>query len=435
MNPKKNPKRKRPLSCNPLLKFKRDENFIFDEKFMNDDLWLQKYNLKNLRKKWTQKVQTNFLVVDKKFESSSKNHEKNKILYQDKISKRELFVIPRFLYHHPYFNRKKQKILLYQKEKDKYNDKISYYLSNKNPWNNQTSIEINKNNTDKNFNVHEKLIKEFKIRDEYKNTNESKNINVKCYYYNNNYLQKKEKLEEMIKTYVEKVNETVKEKYKKDLKLKRHGKKLFIKIHVFKEIMKRYKILYNELISKSKINIFNGQILYRNQSDINLFKNKKENENDIKNIYEELYIIINFLKENKNSLNEMKQETSLFSNYFDILEKNQFLKDKDINYIKFIKNFGINDRDNIHISNHANKGLLITRKRNNSCLNLNSITYPKRKFDEFHITYYHQGTYLLFKEGENEFHAWSCCMNDDKRAKGCCKKIERIPHYNYDIII
>jgi hypothetical protein len=158
----------------------------------------------------------------------------------------------------------------------------------------------------------------------------------------------------------------------------------------------RYKILYNELISRSKINIFNGQILYRNQSDINLFKNKKENENDIKNIYEELYIIINFLKENKNSLNEMKQETSLFSNYFDILEKNQFLKDKDINYIKFIKNFGINDRDNIHISNHANKGLLITRKRNNSCLNLKNISFPKRKFDEFHITYYHQGTYYLF---------------------------------------
>ena len=439
MNDKKNLKRKRPLSCTPLLKFKRDENFIFDEKFMNDKLWLEKYNLKNLRKKWTQKVQTNFLIVDKKFESSSRNQDKNKIIYKDKIDEKELFIIPKFLSHYPNFNKKRQRILLYQKEKDKYNDKISYYLSNKTPWNNQTAIEVNKNNnTDKNYNIHEKIIKEFNIRNEYKNTNESKNINVKCYYYNNNYLQRKEKLEEMIKNYVEKMNEIVKEKYKKELKLKRHGKKLFIKIHVFKEIMKRYKKVYNELISKSKINIYTGQFLYRNQSDINILKNKKENEkeqeNDIKNIYEELFIIINFLKENKNTMNEVKEETSLFSNYFDIFQKNQFLKNKDINYIKFLKNFGINDTDNINIINNSNKRLLINRKRNNSCLNLKNISLPKRKFEEFHITYYHQGTYYLFKEGEDEFHAWSCCMNEDKKSKGCCKKIERIPHYNYDII-
>ena len=90
MDDKKNQKRKRPLSCTPLLKFKRDENFIFDEKFMNDKLWLQKYNLKNLRKKWTQKVQTNFLIVDKKFESSSSNQDKNKIIYKDKIDEKDV---------------------------------------------------------------------------------------------------------------------------------------------------------------------------------------------------------------------------------------------------------------------------------------------------------------------------------------------------------
>ena len=37
-------------------------------------------------------------------------------------------------------------------------------------------------------------------------------------------------------------------------------------------------------------------------------------------------------------MNEMKEETSLFPNYYDILEKDEFLKAKDINYIKFIKN-------------------------------------------------------------------------------------------------
>ena len=82
-------------------------------------------------------------------------------------------------------------------------------------------------------------MKELNLRNEYKKTNESKNINVKCYYYNDIYLQRKEKLEELIEKYSEKINEMVTNKYKKELKLKQHGKKLFIKIHMFKEIMKR----------------------------------------------------------------------------------------------------------------------------------------------------------------------------------------------------
>lgn len=434
MNDKSNPKKRRPLSHNPLLKFKREENFIFENKFMNDELRLKKYNLKNLHKKWAQKVQTNFLQMDIKFESSSKNPSKNKIIYQDSINKKELYIIPKFLYNNPYLIKKNQNILLSKKVKDKYDDKTSYYLSQRNPWNKQTSIEVSKNNNNsKNFNVHEKIMKELNLRNEYKKTNESKNINVKCYYYNNIYLQRKEKLEELIEKYSEKINEMVTNKYKKELKLKQHGKKLFIKIHMFKEIMKRYKILYNEIINRAKTNIFTGQFLYRNQSDINIFKGKKEGENDIKDIYEELFIIVNYLNENKNSMNEMKEETSLFPNYYDILEKDEFLKAKDINYIKFIKNFGINNRDdNININN--NKGLLMSRKRNNSCLNLNNLSLPKRRFDEFQITFYHPGTYLLFKEGDDEFHAWSCCINDDIKAKGCCKKVKRIPLFNYDII-
>ena len=49
MNDKKKPKRNRPLSHNPLLKFKHDDNFLYDKKFMNDELWQEKYNLRNLR--------------------------------------------------------------------------------------------------------------------------------------------------------------------------------------------------------------------------------------------------------------------------------------------------------------------------------------------------------------------------------------------------
>ena len=175
MNDKSNPKKRRPLSHNQLLKFKREENFIFENKFMNDELRLKKYNLKNLHKKWAQKVQTNFLQMDIKFESSSKNPSKNKIIYQDSINKKELYIIPKFLYNNPYLIKKNQNILLSKKVKDKYDDKTSYYLSQRNPWNKQTSIEVSKNNNNsKNFNVHEKIMKELNLRNEYKKTNESK---------------------------------------------------------------------------------------------------------------------------------------------------------------------------------------------------------------------------------------------------------------------
>ena len=130
---------------------------------MNDELRLQKYNLKNLREKWTQKVQTNFLKMDIKFGPSTKKSEKNKVIYPYTINKGDLFIIPYFLFNSSYLSHKKQNIPYYINAIDKYNDKISYYLSNKNPWNNHTYIEINKDNSSKDFNVHEKVIKELSI--------------------------------------------------------------------------------------------------------------------------------------------------------------------------------------------------------------------------------------------------------------------------------
>ena len=432
MNDKKKPKRNRPLSHNPLLKFKHDDNFLYDKKFMNDELWQEKYNLRNLREKWKQKVQTNFLKMDIKFGTSSKNIHKNRVIYHDTVNKKDLYLIPNSMSLFPYLNKVKSNKSFVLKNQDKYNDKISYYLSNKNPWNKQTSLEVNKNDSSKNINVHEKLQKELSIRNKIKNSNEAKNISVKCIYYNIKYLQKKEKLQEIMDKYMEDMDQFVLKKYAKEIKIKKHGKKLFIKLLILKELFNRYLILYDEIISKSEKNIFNNQILYRNNSDINLINSKNTIKSGIKNIYEELYIIIKYIKENKNILNDLKGKKYLVQKYFDVIEKDEILQDKDLNYIKFIKNFGINNNLNSNISN--SKNILISRKKNASCLNLCDNLPSKRKFSEYNITYYHPGTYYLFKTGEEEYHAWSCCMNDDLKAKGCCKKTERIPYFNYDII-
>ena len=361
MNDKKKPKRNRPLSHNPLLKFKHDDNFLYDKKFMNDELWQEKYNLRNLREKWKQKVQTNFLKMDIKFGTLSKNIHKNRVIYHDTVNKKDLYLIPNSMSLFPYLNKVKSNKSFVLKNQDKYNDKISYYLSNKNPWNKQTSLEVNKNDSSKNTNVHEKLQKELSIRHKIKNSNEAKNISVKCIYYNIKYLQKKEKLQEIMDKYMEDMDQFVLKKYAKEIKIKKHGKKLFIKLLFLKELFNRYLILYDEIISKSEKNIFNNQILYRNNSDINLINSKNTIKSGIKNIYEELYIIIKYIKENKNILNDLKGKKYLVQKYFDVIEKDEILQDKDLNYIKFIKNFGINNNLNSNISN--SKNILISRKK------------------------------------------------------------------------
>ena len=50
---------------------------------------------------------------------------------------------------------------------------------------------------------------------------------------------------------------------------------------------------------------------------------------------------------------------------------------------------------------------------------------------QVNITYFHPGSFYFFKEGEKEFYAWSCCLNEDKFSKGCSKKYERVLNFIY----
>ena len=201
-------------------------------------------------------------------------------------------------------------------------------------------------------------------------------------------------------------------------------------------MMAKYKKLFYELHPNTK----NILLLKKSKSDINIHEFKMMNAIEHENIYEELYIIINYLKENKDIIKNQKDKETIIRNYFDIIEKDGYLRDKDVNYQKYILNFGNNDniisiRKQIDKSMHS-PNLLSNRKRNGSCLNLNNYQNEKKKLLEYNLSFYHPGTYYLFNKGsEEEYHAWSCCMNDKKTSKGCCKKIEKIQIFNYDIIV
>ena len=419
--------RKRPLSHNPLLKMPHDDNFLYSNpKFMNEELWKRKYNLRKLHQKWERKVKLNFLNIDIKF-GCSKNNKLNQIFYKhhNLINPNNISYLS-ILSH----SNSKQSSNVIIKD-DKYNDKISYYLSQRNPWNNRISIDKRNNLYD--FKKTNKTKQEILIRNNLKNSNESKNINIKCNYYNNHYIQKNKILKKLINKYVNEMQQLVAKKYEKEIKLKRHGKLNFKNYLLYKEMIKQYQKLYKNIILNK--NIF----LKKSNSDINLHDiNNQKIKNDI---YEELYIIINYLKDNRELINNQKDKQIIIKWYFDVIEKDEHLRDTNLQYQKYILNLGkINVKNNIkNIKDNdelkPNTNLLSSRNKNVSCLNLiKNLNINKKKF-EYNISFYHPGTYYLFNKGDDEYHAWSCCMNQNKTSKGCSKKIEKIPIFNYDIII
>ena len=426
MNKNEKKAKKRPLSHNPLINFSYEENFLYSNpKFMNEELWKRKYNLKKLHEKWKRKVKTNFLNIDLKFgHSNNKNNKLNPLIYRDDMFEK-IKKIPCIIPFSPTIN-DKSPITNY----DKYNDKISYYLTHKNPWNSQTSID--KNTHIKNFQKTNITKNEIIIKNKIKNSNEAKNIIINCKYYNNKYLEKKEKLKQLIDKYANEMMQLISKKYEKEIKLKRSKKQKYKNFLVFQEMITRYKTLFCELYPDNK-KIF----LKRCKSDINL--NKIEHEN----IYKELYIIIHYLRENKEIIKNQKEKESIINNFFDIIEKDEYLRNKNVDYQKYILNFGKNDKIMIDNKKECDKSkksiqrpnLLSSRKKNASCLNINTFRSEKKHNLEYKISYYHPGTYFLFKKDDEEYHAWSCCMNEKKLSKGCCKKIEKIPIFNYDIIM
>ena len=421
--------KKRPLSHNPLLNFPHEDNFLYSNpKFMNDKLWKRKFNLRKLHKEWERKGKINFLNIDLKFGTSKKKIKNiNKIIYKD-----DMLInpdnIPQISFLSPSM-KNKSKSLKSMFDNDKYNDKLSYYLSHKNPWNSDVRIDAKSNNliSISSFNKNKKDIL---IKNNLKNSNESQKIIINCNYYNNKYIGKRKKLKELVNKYEIEILKEISKKYEKEIILYGHRKKNFKKYLIFKEMILKYKKLYKNLVSYKNL-------LKKCNSFITLKEQKKKNEHD--KIYEELYIIINYLKEHKEILNGQKDNNIYLKNFYDVFDKDEFLRDNNIEYQKYIFNFVDINMTNNNIKEYSekiyNKNLLNDEKKYNSCLNIYNNINAKKKLLDYKISFFHPGTYYLFNKGEDEYHAWSCCMNENKSSKGCSKKIEKIPIFNYDIIL
>ena len=428
----------RPLSHNPLLNFSHDEHFLYSNpKFMNEELWKRKYNLRNLHRKWKRKVKTNFLNIDLKFgRSKNKNDKLNQIIYKENDFLKQYNIEKLFPLSPTIKN--KSAIILIDNEKykdkynDKYNDKISYYLNNKNPWNNRTSIDRNSYNV-KSIKRINRTKNEILIRNNLKNKNESKNIIVNCKYYNSKYIQRIQILKELINKYEQEMLQQISKKFEKEIKLERNSKHNFKYFLLFKEMLIKYQKLYKSL----KLN--KPQLFRKCNSEINLLENKNKKNIENNNIYEELYIIINYLKTHKEILDTQKDKEIIIKNYIDVIEKDEYLRDKHLPYQIYILNFGkINENDNKENQKekeNISQNILNNKRKTGSCLNLINNKKMKMKYIKYNISFYHPGTYYLFNKDEDEYHAWSCCMNENKVSKGCCKRIEKIPLFNYDIIM
>ena len=394
---------KRPLSHNPLLNFSQNEHFLYSNpKFMNDELWKRKFNLRNLHKKWSRKVQTNFLDIDIKFPISKKNSVKliSKQIHRSS-SNPEFYDIIHGI---------QKKINSPFKQPQKFLEVKNQKFNNQ-PWNNciQVDQKIYKN----------EILPEVKNNlNEHVISNDIKNIKITCSYYNNKYIERLKKIKILID---KEINETFEE-------MNKTGDKLY-KIKLKKN--KTY-LIFQEMITKY-IDIFNS------------IKNVRVFNNNYKP-YEKLYIIYNYLKNNQALLkNSNNNDGKIDDYYFEIMKNDKILRLNDKNYQKYINDFlGINVTDDFNKNNTivTTNNIKYLGRCKSAFLNENKkvceVTniFKKNALGNFKVTYYHPGTYYLWEKGtENEYHAWSCCMNEYKFAKGCCKKKERIVSVNYDSIV
>jgi hypothetical protein len=261
--------RKRPLSQNPLLHFSQEDHFLYSNPiFMNDELWKRKYNLRKLHEKWKRKEKINFSNIELKF-GSSKNNITNKNIH---------------------------------KKNELYNSSNIFFS----PLNNKKS-NINK------------IKEDIAIKKYLKNSNEEKKISIKCQYYNNNYIQKVNRLKELIDDYVNEMKKEIEKKYEKEIKLNYEiSEEKYKNYLLFKEMILKYQELFEYLIQNRK------KIMKKCNSDANLaqIKEAKNSYNDF--IYKELYIIVNYIKNNKEIIDTQNEKESIIKSYFDVITKDEF---------------------------------------------------------------------------------------------------------------
>ena len=486
---------KRPLSHKQLLIFSNESEYLMDnpKEYLKDSQRNEKFSLKELHEKWKRKINVNFKNIDKKFDIKKSTTLKRVKTEQDEIHDKEFFDILHGIYYDNSNKRENIKIKLKLKNGiyDKYDDKYSYYLNNQITWNNNSVFDVKdkKNNeqkilkniiiTNKKNEIINKNNKNYKsLNERYLNRNylfnEVKNEFIKdkkeelynkIIYENPDLIKYPEKIKalifkEMINLFKE-YSECIENRKINNLKLSsKHNftdEEIYDKMQILLAYLKEHKEEINHQKFLEPLIIDYNKILEKEEYLKKLDLELEDNKGNKKNITERRKNIINLFKypikeklkeyrinsfkcsnkeESKNVVNNKNKEINYFlTAYKSVIDEKKekekkITKEKKKKGITYIIKEKSNNPYGSFIKSNENKKQNLNIEINNKKLKRPNSSVGTRQIN---ITYYHPGNYSLFKEGENEYNAWSCCLNEDKLSKGCCKKYERILNFLYDI--
>ncbi len=522
-------KKRRPLSHIQLLVFPNNSEYIMDnpKEYLKEPQRKEKFSLQNLHEKWKRKGNVNFNPIDYKFDfKKSPSVKKSHKTEEEEKQQKQFFDILHGIYYDAsdYVDNKEnksQKSYIKNNNKSKYNSKNSYYLTAKNPWNNNSVFDTrDRKNMDKKIIIN---MKEAHKTNQLINSQNKNYKSIKERYLRENYLIKEAKRNKFIEA---------------------ESNKLYTKIMVENPGIEKYPEKANALLLKGMINLYQDYSKYIEEKNSNKKKRKNNNgqinkfmfnENKFKNknirtkhaftdieIFDKLQILLAYLKENKSDIDHKKFLQPLIIDYNRVMEKEEYLKKLDEEYQKYVEEkkkeeeseqskinilnvskYPINEKverekiRNVFSYHKINqeepkeendenkkinyflsaykavfdeKNTKVIKKRGNPIIITERSTNPFGTYDKLtnnnnenleeiknnnynadnnnknkkrrpnssygtrrmKITYYHPGSYFLFQEPNNEYHTWSCCLNEDKFSKGCSKKVEKVLSFNYN---
>ena len=519
----KETKKKRPLSHIPLLVLPNNSEYIMDnpKECLKEPQRAVKFSLTNLHQKWKRKGVVSFNPIDYKFGERSYRTVKTEYRTEEEEKQQKQFFDVLHGLHYEASeiidsnNNKSRQNYIKNNSNSKYNSKNSYYLETKNPWNSNSIFNIR----DKKIIDKKMTLNIEKVRKKNKSIN-SQNKNYKTLkerYLRKNLFMKEAKKNKFIE---EEKNKIYNKIIMEDPSLKGCPEK--INALLFKEMINLYKE-YSKYMEDKKNKKYGKKIKKNekiNQIVMNEIKFKNNNLNS-KHIFtdneilDKLYMLLSYLKENKEQINQKKFLQPLILDYNKIIEEEEYLKKINEEYIKFIEeekreekeeekkkdiltiskypinekiekekiknifsyhpldpeeakfkkvnNKPINyfltayktifDEKNSNKNRKKEKNMFITERSSNPygtieklknermCEEINKISrkisikrrpHSSNGLRQLNITFYHPGSYYLFKEEDNEYYAWSCCLNQNKFSKGCSKKVEKVLNFNYD---
>ena len=514
---------KDPKECNnirsakhiQLLVLPKNSEYIMDDprEYLKDKYRNEKFSLKNLHEKWKRKGIVNFRKIDCKFDTKKrrpilKDHKSEE---EERRQKQFFDILHGIHYNSSEYNdnekNKSSDNYIKINNNNKYNNKRSYYLNTRIPWNNNSVFEEkDRNNIDK---LITENIKEANIKNEIINKQNKSYKSLKERFVKNSFLMKEAKKNEYIET---------------------ESNKLYNKIKYENPGIEKYPEKINAMIFKEMNTLYDEYLKYvqnkknknkkNEKTEKNIFELNEKNKLRSKHfftdneIFEKLQILLAYLKQNNIKIDQKQFLRPLLLDYNKVIEREEYLKKLDKEYQKFIekkkeeekkeksRNNNINyskypidertekekivniysyhkiNTEHSNTKNNENNYFLTAYKnifdeKNNrkskkeipiivtersinpygtyDKLKNNNKTEEIRKIEnnvynkklrekrpnssygsrQVKITYYHPGSFYLFKEKDKEYYAWSCCLNEDKFSKGCSKKFERVLNFTY----